>query len=186
MERGHRRLSGVLAHWSLLERRGDQPGPLANQGTIPAGAVLIGQRDKCAVGFRARRAAPLGEEHEGEQPGHFGIVRRHVVEQAPEAVASEARSVEMEVGTATRLVPLVEGEIHHTEYRLESLGFGCVVGQRERLIRFGHSALGAADALRYRRLGDEEGRGDLPRGQPPSARSVRAIADAGASAGGST
>ena len=72
----------------------------------------------------------------------------------------------MEVGAAARGVALVEDEVDHPQHPGEPLRPGRGVGQGERLTGLGHGALGAADALRHRRLGDEEGGGDLPGAQP--------------------
>ena len=55
-------------------------------------------------------------------------------------------------------VALVEDEVQHAQHRAD------VAGRVE--ADAGHGALGPADPLRHRRLGDEVGRGDLPGGEP--------------------
>ena len=48
--------------------------PSEMRAAVPPGAVLLGERDQLARGAGAGRAAGVGQQHEGQQPGRLGVV----------------------------------------------------------------------------------------------------------------
>ena len=49
--------------------------PASQQAT-----VLLGEWNQVAVGAGTRRAAGIGEQHEGEQPGHLAVIGEPLVQ----------------------------------------------------------------------------------------------------------
>ena len=50
--------------------------PLLDRGAIPAGAVLVGERDQLPVGAGARPAPGVREQHQRQQAADLGVVRK--------------------------------------------------------------------------------------------------------------
>ena len=74
---GDRCLQLVGAGAALGEGGGDQCGALIDLGPVPAGAVLLGERDQAYTVLRgACGPARVGEQHEREQAGHLWLVRQ--------------------------------------------------------------------------------------------------------------
>ena len=64
----------VLADLPLAQSHCDERHPLADEFPVPLRAVLLGQRNELAAGAGAGRAPGVGEQHQGEQAGHLGVV----------------------------------------------------------------------------------------------------------------
>ena len=134
---------------------------LLDQGPIPSGAVLLAEQHEGAVGPRARRAAGLGQEQQRQQAGHLRLVghQRRQDPCQPDRLGAETR-----FGRAGQ--PGVVDEVDDGQHRAQAVG---------QLVILRHAvgdpggldlALGAHEALRHRRLGDEEGARDLLGRQP--------------------
>ena len=83
------------------DRAVEQRGALGDQRPVPAGPVLLGQRDQLAAGAGAGRPAGVGEQHQREQAGHLGVVR--AASGAPSGPAGSprrTRSARCSVGAA--------------------------------------------------------------------------------------
>ncbi len=131
------------------EGRLEDPDALGDRRGVPAAAVLLGERHEAAVGRGPGGTPGVVEQHEGEQPGHLGVVDRG------RELPGEPDGLGGEVDVAG--VALVEDQVEDTQ------DSGYVPGPVEP--HTGDRALGPADALRHGRLGYEVGLGDLPGGE---------------------
>jgi hypothetical protein len=129
--------------------------PLGDEVVVPAFAVLLGQRHEHALAVLPRRPAGLDEEHQGEQARGLGLVR-HQVGQQP----AEADRLGAQVGRA-----LVEDQVDDGEDPAQPVREVGVAGHAVRDPGVADLRLGADQALRHGRLGDEEGAGDLGCGE---------------------
>ncbi len=123
---------------------------LGDRAGVPAAAVLLGERHQAAVGRGPGGATGMVEQHEGEQPGHLGVV------DAGRQLPGEPDGLGGQVDIAG--VALVEDEVEDAQ------NGGDIAGPLEPHV--GDGALGPADALRHRRLGHQIRLGDLACGQP--------------------
>ena len=71
---GDRGLHLVFAHTALPQGLRDQRHPLGDEAAIPEGAVLVAERNQLAIGPGAGQATGVGEQHQGEQPRHLGVL----------------------------------------------------------------------------------------------------------------
>ncbi len=74
--------------------------PSCDQLAVPAGPVLLGQRDERAALGRACRPARLGQEHEREEPRRLRLVGQQLVEQAAETDGLRGQIGVVKVGAA--------------------------------------------------------------------------------------
>ena len=123
---------------------------LGDLGVVPSGAVLFVEGDQCAVLVDARGAAGVVQQHQREQPGDLGLVA------GQRQLPGEADRFGGQVDPAG--VALVEDQVQHAQHDRD------VAGLRERLAA--DRPLRAADALRHRRLGNQERLGNLSGRQP--------------------
>ena len=100
----------------VRERPADQGGALGDGGGVPAGAVLVGQRDERAVRAGAGRAARVGEQHEREQAGDLALVRERRVQLPgqPDRLGAELDPVQAVAGAGG--VALVEDQVEHVQH----------------------------------------------------------------------
>ncbi len=128
---------------------------------MPERPVLLVQRDEVARGRRARVAPGIVEEHQREEAKHLRPVRQQRVEQPREADRLRAQAGTHKLVAGSRGVALVEDQIDHGKHGCEALRER--LGRRDavRYTRVADLALHAHEPLRHRRLGDEEGAGDL-------------------------
>ena len=145
------------------QRRLDQRLALRDLGAIPAGAVLLLEQHEIAFGRDPRLAPRVVQEHEGEQPGDLGVLGEAGVHEPGETDRLAAQVVAFEVVARGRGVALVEDQVETRQNAGEAL---LEQGRRRNAERdpgFEDLALGAHDALRERRLADDEGAGQLRR-----------------------
>ena len=167
MAGGDRGLELVRAGLPAAQRRLDLGHPGRDVVVAPTGAVLVGQGNEVAGVTDPGRSAGVGEHDQGVQPEHLGLVGHQVDEQArpaapPRRTAPRARGRHR----PTRCGPSVNSRC--TVASTAGSRSGQLVGGRH-LVRdgvVGEAALGAHEALRHRRLGDEEQPGHLRRRQP--------------------
>ena len=152
--------------------------PSAIEVPVPPCAVLVGEAHERAVGRGAGRPPRLGEQHEREQPEHLGLVRHQIREQAGEADRLGTELVAHEVFACRGEIALVEHEVHHGQHRPRRSGSSASSGTRYGIVVAADLVLRAHETLSHRRLGDEEGAGDLVRAQsghePERQRDLRA------------
>ena len=149
MQGGDRGLRLVLAK-PVACQRGLQDGhALGDQPGVPARAVLPVERDETTVGRRPRGAPGVVQQHQGEEPGDFRLVGQ--CRELPGDPDRLGRQIHVAA------VALVEDEVEHPQHHCE------VTRLIQRLP--GQAALGAADPLCHRRLGNEVGARDLRRRQ---------------------
>jgi hypothetical protein len=106
------------------------------------------------------------QQHQREQPHGLGLVghqRGHQLAQS-DRLRAELRAEQFVAGGCG--VALAEDEVEHGEHEGEPLGQLVVGRDPEGDPGVADLALGAHQALRHRRLGDQERAGDLRRGQP--------------------
>jgi hypothetical protein len=132
---------------------------------VEAGAVLLGRRQGAAVGCRARRAAAVEQQHQGQQPGGLGVVGQQLADEARQADRLGAEVRADDAVARRRRVAHVEHEVEHGEHARRARGqLGAArhgVGDARR----GDLALGADQALLHGGLAGEERVSNLRRAQ---------------------
>ena len=111
-----RGLDLVGAGLSAPERGFEQCARLVDAVAVPAAAVLLFERYEIAVLVDAAFAARFVEQHERQQPDHFGLVGHQGDERAPEPDRLTRERAAQQVGARTRRVALVEQEVQHCEH----------------------------------------------------------------------
>ena len=115
-------------------------------------AVLAVERDDPAPGIEPRRQARVVKNHQREQPARLGLLRgQRELAGEPDRLAGQ-----VDPGGRARMPGRVD-EVEHAQHDGEVAGLVQAAPT--------HGALGAADPLRHRRLGDVEGVGDLLGGE---------------------
>ena len=95
---------------------GDQtPGPRACGPARPSGTSSPSARG-------AGRAPGVGEQHEGEQAGHLGVLGQRGVHGPGQADGLAGQVGPGQVGTAAGGVALVEEEVQDVQHRPQALG----------------------------------------------------------------
>ena len=167
VHRGDRGLELVRAERAGTgQRPRDEFGALRDERPVPAGAVLLKQRDERAVRGDPGGPPGVGQHHEREQARGLGVVR-HQPAQQPGQPDSLGGQVDPLQGLARGGdVALIEDQVQDVlDYAQPLAAVG--PGRRGELGTCrADLLLGAADALRHRRLGHDEGPGDLRRAQP--------------------
>jgi hypothetical protein len=153
-----RRLHDVGAAAAERQRAVEDRPALRDLLDVPERAILVAEEDDGVVG-EARLAPRVVDQHQGQQPLHLRLVGHQPGERAaePDRLAGEL---------AAAAVPLVEDQVHDREHRGETVGQQVVGRDAERDPGGLDLPLRADEPLRHRRLGDEEGAGDLVRRQP--------------------
>ena len=125
---GDRGLELVLPHATGADRGVEHGHPLGDGGPVPAGAVLVGQRDEPAALVDPRRAARLDQQHQGEQPRRLGVVGHRTVHHPgqPDRLAGELHALTVVARRAG--VPLVEDQVQHAQHARQPLDL--VLGRR--------------------------------------------------------
>ena len=134
---------------------------------IPRAAVLVGEQHERSVGRRAGRPAGVEQQEQGEQPHRLGLVGHQLGQHAGQPHRLLAEVVADEVAVAAGgPVTLVVDQVQHRQHGVHAgrqLGVG---GHPVRDVGVADLLLGPHDALGHRRLGHEEGVGDLGRLEP--------------------
>ena len=132
---------------------------------VPAAPVLLGHRDQRAVRPGPGRPAGVGEQHQGQQPGHLAVVGQQPVDQAgqPDRLGRQLGAVQARARRAG--VALVEDQVEHVQDRAEPFGALRARGHAERDAAVLDALLGPADAPGHGRLRHQERPGDLGGGQ---------------------
>ena len=136
---------------------------LGDQLTAPPAAVLIGQQDDPPGGVDPRRLARLGQQQQGEQTRHLGLVRHQLGEQAGETDRLGAQVVAQQLVACRRRVALVVDQVGDGQHGAQPVGQLSVIGHAVGDVGVADLALGAHEALGHRRLRHQEGAGDLAR-----------------------
>src|SRR5215218_918068 len=138
---------------SSMDARSHSPRSCSASGTsVPSGP-------------RARRPPRVGQQHQREQARDLAVVGQQRVDRAGEAdrLPRQLRALELRAGR--RGVALAEDQVEHVQHGGEALRALLLGGRAEGDAGRLDPLLRAADALRLRRLGDEERAGDLRRGE---------------------
>jgi len=156
VQRGDRGLNLVAARrprfCSHGERRLQDTHALGYLARVPEAAVLAIERDDPAAAVEPCPQTSVVEKHQREQPARLGLLRgERELAGEPDRLAGKVYAV----GRAS--MPGRVDEVEHAQHD----------GEISRLVQAApaHGALGAADPLCHRRLGDVEGVGDLPCGE---------------------
>ena len=148
------------------QRLRDQRDAFRDGRGVPGAAVLFGERDQGAVRTGSRRTPGVGQQHQREQPRHLAVVGQQVVHLPGQAdrLARQLDAMQRRAGARGRA--FVEDQVQHVQHGRHPL----------RPLRFRwHPEFGAAvpdellrpaDALPHGLVGDQQGPGDLGRGQP--------------------
>src|SRR5215468_9629284 len=150
---GHQGVAGVGAVGQRLAGEGEAFADLA---VVPGVAVLVGQHEQPAAWAGAGVPAGVGEQDEGEQPGHAGVAG----EQQPQH-PGQVQGPALQGGPGGGGVPGGEDQVHHVQHCGEPVrqlvGAGDAVGDA----RGGDLLLGAGDPGGHGRLAGQERVGDL-------------------------
>ena len=130
---------------------------------VPESAVLVLEQDDLAVVSDARGAPRILEQHEREQAEDLGLVGHEHGEELREPDRLVAQVGAHEICAGRRRVALVEHEVEHREDGSEPFGQQVVGRDAEGDARGADLSLRSHEALRHRRLGDEERMRDLGR-----------------------
>jgi hypothetical protein len=116
-------------------------------------------------GIRPRRPSSLGQHHEREQARRSAVIRPETAKLAgqPDRFRRELGAVDVRPRRSG--VTLVEDEVQDVLDGADPIVELRGGWHRERRTSLPDALLGPADPLRHRGLGDEEGGGDLSRGQ---------------------
>ncbi len=153
MQRGDRRLDRVLAATAEREGTVQRRPSLLDLALVPERAVLLGQQHHGAVG-EAGLAAAVVQLHQRQQGVDLGLVGHQFDQRPPQP---DRLGGEL-VATA---VALVEDQVDDRQHRLQPLGQEVVGGDPEGDPGVPDLSFRPHQALRHRRLRDEEGAGDL-------------------------
>ena len=132
---------------------------------VPQRAVLIAEHDERTVRPGPGPTTRRHEQHQGQEAHDLGFVGHQVAQHAAETHGLVAEVVACELVARRRRVALVEDEVDDGEDRAQAVGQLGAAGDAVGNARTLDLRLGPADALRHRRLGDQEGAGDLRGGQ---------------------
>ena len=148
-----------------LQGGGDQGDALADRGGVPQATVLLGHGNGLPVGRGPRRAAGVGEQHQGEQPGGLGVGRQQAVQQPgqPDRLGAQVRS--QQPGSGCRRVAFGEDQVERVPDCRQVPGALLGRGRGEPGAAVGDGPLGSSDPPRHGPLGDQERTGDLRGGQ---------------------
>ena len=129
---------------------------LLDQGPIPSSAVLLAEQHEGAVGPRPRCSAGLGQEQQRQQAGQLWLGGH---ERRQESCQPDRLRAEPRLGWAAQ--PGVVDEVDDGQHGAQAVG---------QLVNLWHAvgdaggldlSLGAREALRHRRFGDQEGSCDF-------------------------
>ena len=148
-----RRLHDVGAAAAQGEGPVEHRPPLGDLAGVPERAVLVGEQHQLAVA-EARLAAGVVQQHHRQQAVHLGLVGHQLGERPPEPERLGRQ-------LAAAAVALVEDQVDDREHGGEPIGQQVVGRHPERDPGGLDLALGPHQPLRHRRLGDQEGAGDL-------------------------
>ena len=151
------------------QRPGQQRLSLADEVPVPPAAVLLGQRHELPGPVQPGRPPRVGEQQQGEQPGRLRLPGEQRGQRAGQPDGLVAQLPADQLLAARRPVALGEDQVDHAEHRAEPPGQLLAPRHAERDPGLPDLPLGPHQPLRHRRLGDQEGGGDLRRGQPADA-----------------
>jgi hypothetical protein len=148
-----------------------QAGPdeilaFGDHGPVPLAAVLVGEQDQRAAGPGAGRAAGLGQEQQGQQAAGLGLAGHQPGQQPGEADGLAAQIGADEVIAGRGGVALVEDEVDDRQHERQPAGQFLVAGHPVGDASGADLPLRPDQSLGHRRLGNEEGTGDLGRLEP--------------------
>ena len=116
MDRGDGRLDLVLADAPAGDRVVEEREPFGDGNRVPAGPILVGQRDQGAIGRRSGRAAGIDQEHQGEQPGDLGVIGQQAPRHPRQADRLVRQLGSMELCSTTAGIALVEDEVQDPQH----------------------------------------------------------------------
>ena len=144
----------------------EQLPPLVDPGPVPRRAVLVLEQHELAAGPGPRLAPRVVEEHQRQQPQDLRLVRHQRGEDPRQPDRLRRQLAPDEPIAGRRVVALVEDEVEHPQHAVEPLRQGVVRRDAIRDARVADLALRPDEPLGERRLGHEEGPGDLGRREP--------------------
>ena len=139
----------------------DAGEPAADQRLVPTGAVLVEQQHRLAVRAGAGVEARRLDLDQGQQPQRLGVVRGQPGQHPAQPQRLGAQVGARPLAPAGRRVALVEDQVHDLAYGVQPGRALLRPGQLEPDVRGGQGPLGPDDALGDRRLGRQEGAGDV-------------------------
>ena len=166
VKRCNRRLQLIGAHRAARQRFADEGHAFRDRLAVPPQAILFRQRDQLAFGSRARIAAGIGQQHQGEETGDFSLGRQQMVQRARQSNRFVGQVGAQQIAAAAAGVSLVEDQIEHVQNAVEAFRALSIAWKPERFTGRLDTLLRAADALRHRRFGHEKRVGDLGSRQP--------------------
>ena len=146
------------------EALADQVVALGDQPAVPAGVILLAERDQLPIPH-AGLTPGLGEQQQPEQTGHLRLLGEQLAEDPcqPDGLAGELGA--HRVAVAGGEVALVEDEEQYRQHAAEPLGEVGGLGYPVGHLRRRDLLLRPSDPLRHRGLGHEERLRDLSHGQ---------------------
>jgi hypothetical protein len=153
VQRRDRRLQDVVAAAAEGERALERGAALRDLLVVPQRAVLVAQEHDAAAG-EARLATRVVHQHQREQGVDLGLVGHKLDERAAQTDCLRRQLV-------ASAVALVEDQVDDREHRSKPVGQQVRRRHAERDAGGGDLLLGPHEALRHRRLGDEECARDL-------------------------
>src|SRR5215831_18537421 len=160
---GHQRVAGIRA---ALQRLAGEGQAFTDLAVVPRAAVLVGQHEQPAGRVGAGGPAGVGEEDEGEQPGHARVVREQQPQHPGQVQGSFGQVTALQGGPGWGGVPGGEDQVHYVQHAGQPLrqlvGAGNPVGDAGG----GDLLLGPGDPGSHGRLAGQERAGDLGGGQP--------------------
>jgi hypothetical protein len=161
VNRGDRGLQLVGAERLVGERFGDEGDTLVDARALPEASVLLGEGNEAAVSASAGRSPRVCQQHERQETGDLSVLRKQSPDIAGESNRLRGQLASLQVGTGRCAVAFVEDQIEDVQDDSQPLGALGLRRQAERDAAFLDALLRPADALRDRRLRDEERTRDL-------------------------
>ena len=163
--RGDRGVQLVRAGAAGLERPFQQGGALGNLGRVPSAAVLVAEQDELTRVAGSGLPARVGEQQQRQQARDLRLVRHERRERAGEPDRLLTQRASHQVGAIRCQVTLGEDQVDGPEHRRQASRQVFTARRFQPYSGLADLALGPDQALRHRRLRDDEGGGDLRRGQ---------------------
>ena len=162
---GDGRLELIGTGPSAPERPLDEHRTLGDLAVVPAAAVLIGQQHELALVVEAGRTAGVGQQQQGDETDHLGLVGQEVGEDPGEADSLVAELGPDRAGAGRGSMALGENQIDHPKDARQALRQGIRPRDAQRYAGLSDLARRPDQALGHGGLGHQEDGGDLARGE---------------------
>ena len=165
MQRGDGRLDLVGTGRAHREGLVEQPGGLGDQLFVPMGPVLVGEPDQPPPAVEPGGGPGLVQQLQREQAEDLRLARHQPVQQPGQGHGLGGEVAPGGLAARAGQVALVEDQVDDGEHLGESFGQVVGIGHAHVGVHRPQDLAGPEQALGHGGFGDQEGGGDLGRGQ---------------------